>query len=83
MPVECDHHCVGLAGVVSDPVDGATRLLTDVAKLGLAVRELHVLQGDCGSASIQMTLVVPSELDVANVCSRFRRHVTVISLKLA
>jgi hypothetical protein len=84
-PAECErnHRRVELAGAVSDAVDGVTRLLTDVAKFGLAVRELHVFQRDCSGASIQVTLVVPSELDVANVCSRLRRHVSVISLKVA
>jgi hypothetical protein len=85
MPAELErnHRRVELAGVASDAVDGVTRLLTDVAKFGLTVRELYVLQDDCGDASIRMTLLIPSELDVANVCSRLTRHVTINSLRLA
>jgi hypothetical protein len=85
MPAERErnHRRVELAGVASDAVDGVTRLLTDVAKFDLTVRELYVLQDDCGDASIRMTLVVPSELDVANVCSRLTRRVTINSLRLA
>jgi hypothetical protein len=74
---------VELAAVVSDAVDGATRLLADVAKFGLGVRELHILNEACGDASVRMALTLPSEIDAANICSRLRRHVTVVSLELA
>ena len=80
---EQDQRDVELAAVVSDAVDGATRLLADVAKLGLGVRELHILKEPRGDASVRMALTLPSEFDAANICSRLRRHVTVVSLELA
>ena len=85
MPAELErnHRRVELAGVASNAVDGVTRLLTDVAKFGLTVRELYVLQDDCGDASIRMTLLIPSELDVANVRSRLTRVARSPSSRLA
>jgi hypothetical protein len=74
---------VELAVVVSDAVDGAIRLLADVAKFDLCVRELHILKEGRGHASVRMALTLPAEVDAANVCSRLRHHVTIVSLELA
>ena len=85
MPAESeqDQRDVELSAVVSDAVDGATQLLADVAKFGLCVREMHILSEARGDAAVRMALTLPTGVDAANICSRLRRHVTVVSLELA
>jgi hypothetical protein len=80
---ERDQRDVAVTAVVSDPIDGAARLLADIAKFGLCVRELHVVSEPRGKASVRMTLAAPAGMDTRQICSRLSRHVSVVALDLA
>jgi hypothetical protein len=66
---------------VSDAVDGATRLLCDAQRFGLAIRSVHIDALDNGNASVHMNLSVQAQTDTAQLCSRFARHVGVLSVE--
>jgi hypothetical protein len=85
MPTErqSQQNCFSLSAVVSDVLDGATRFLTDFAKIGLQVREMHVVDDPEGEARLDMRLAAPEGMDMGNLASRLQRHVCVLSLSLA
>lgn len=66
---------------VSDAVDGATRLLCDAQRFGFAIRSFHIDTLDNGNASVRMSLSVQAQTDTAQLCSRFARHVGVLSVE--
>ena len=66
---------------VTDAFDGAARLLCDAQRFGFAVRSLQVDVLDDDVASVRMTLSVQPHLDVAQIRSRFARHVSVLSIE--
>jgi hypothetical protein len=76
-------HCLALSAIVSDAVDGATRLLTEIAKVGLRVLETHVVGDWDGQQRLHMRIAAPMGTDIVNISSRLARHVCVISLRLA
>jgi len=66
---------------VTDAVDGATRLLCDAQRFGLAIQSVHIDALDNGTASVQMSVSVQTHTDAAQLCSRFARHVAVLSVE--
>lgn len=71
---------VMLSAEVADTFDGATRLLQDVQRFGLSIRNFHVESDDGHRATIRMTLIVAPDADGAQIRSRLSRHGTVLSL---
>ena len=76
-----DFKCLAIHLTVSDAVDGATRLLCDAQRFGFAIRSVHIDTLDNGNASVHMSLSVRSQTDTAQLCSRFARHVGVLSVE--
>lgn len=66
---------------VTDALDGATRLLCDAQRFGFAIRSVRIDTREDGLASVHMTLVVQPETDTAQICFRFARHVSVVSIE--
>jgi len=66
---------------VADAVDGATRLLCDAQRFGFAIRTVRIETLDNGTASVRMDLSVQAQTDSAQLCSRFARHVAVLSVE--
>lgn len=66
---------------VTDALDGTSRLLCDAQRFGLAVRSLRVDVLEDDVASVRMTLSAQPHLDVAQIRSRFARHVSVLSVE--
>lgn len=65
---------------VTDAVDGATRLLCDAQRFGFNIRSVHIDALTDGSASVRMMLAVQPQTDTAQICARFARHVSVVSV---
>lgn len=66
---------------VRDAVDGATRLLCDAQRFGFAIRSMHIHARDDGLASVWMTLAMQQQVDAGQICSRFTRHIGVVSVE--
>ncbi len=75
--------CFSLSAILSDAVDGVLRLLTDIAKFGFRILELHVVSEAGGEARVLMRIATPRGTDAANISSRLARHVCVITLRVA
>jgi hypothetical protein len=68
---------------VTDALDGASRLLCDAQRFGFAIRSVRIDVLKDELASVQMTLAVQPHADAAQICSRFARHVSVLSVETA
>jgi hypothetical protein len=68
---------------VTDALDGASRLLCDAQRFGFAIRSVRIDVLKDELASVQMTLAVQPHADAAHICSRFARHVSVLSVETA
>jgi hypothetical protein len=68
---------------VTDALDGASRLLCDAQRFGFTIRTVRIDVLKDELASVQMTLAVQPHADAAQICSRFARHVSVLSVETA
>jgi hypothetical protein len=68
---------------VTDALDGASRLLCDAQRFGFAIRSVRIDLLKDELASVQITLAVQPHADAAQICSRFARHVSVLSVETA
>jgi hypothetical protein len=68
---------------VTDALDGASRLLCDAQRFGFAIRSVRIDVLKDELASVQMTLAVQPHADAAQICCRFARHVSVLSVETA
>jgi hypothetical protein len=68
---------------VTDALDGASRLLCDAQRFGFAIRSVRIDVLKDELASVQITLAVQPHADAAQICSRFARHVSVLSVETA
>ena len=69
--------------LLTDALDGASRLLCDAQRFGFAIRSVRIDVLKDELASVQMTLAVQPHADAAQICSRFARHVSVLSVETA
>ena len=65
---------VVVKAVVSDPYDGLIRLLSDAQRFGLELGASTLVTEVDGSASVTLTLSVPTRTDVQLVAARLARH---------
>jgi hypothetical protein len=68
---------------VTDALDGASRLLCDAQRFGFAIRSVRIDLLKDELASVQITLAGQPHADAAQICSRFARHVSVLSVETA
>ena len=65
---------VVVRAVVNDPYDGLIRLLSDAQRFGFELGASTLVTEVDGSASVTLTLSVPTRIDVQLVAARLARH---------
>ena len=69
-----------LATVLTDPFDGAIRILCDAQRFGLSLRKLHLEAIPGGQSTMTLALQVPEGSDAELLRARFARHGAVVSI---
>ena len=65
---------------VSDPYDGAVRLLCDAQRFGFRLIQFSLARAAEMDTAIVMTLEVPPETNAQQIAARFTRHGAVTAL---
>lgn len=74
---------LSLSVVVTDPFDGAVRILLDAQRFGFVLKELHLEAAGKAKSTMTLRLLVPASSDTDHIRSRFARHAAVASLEPA
>lgn len=70
-----------LSTILTDPFDGAIRILSDAQRFGLALRKLHLEPLADDRSRMSLELLAPAGSDADLLRSRFARHGAVVSVE--
>ena len=68
--------------VLTDPYDGALRLLNDASRFGLNFQGLNVEMQSDGLARVNLQVSVTPDVDMESISKRMVRHVNVFDLAI-
>ncbi len=80
---ESDGVEVSLTARLLNAFDGLARLLGDVERFGFGLLHVDLVAREGHDADLRLTLRLPPGADAAQVCRRFARHASVLSVEFA